>query len=58
MGVVLLADNSWIGLLALFSTKVRLLDGLHSYLGLWSGSLDSRDWVQYLVVDGTMNLLL
>ena len=43
MGLVLLAENSWIGLLALLPPQVRLLDGLHSCLNSpvrftkWSG---------------------
>lgn len=43
MGLVLLSENSWIGLLALLPTQVRLLDGLHSCLNSpvrftkWSG---------------------
>lgn len=51
-----LAENGWTRLLALFSTQMRLEDGLNGCLNsLWLGLLGVLDWALFLVIDGAIN---
>lgn len=54
-GDVLLANNSWIGLLTYFPSPVRM--GPSVAWVLWSGLPDDQDWVLYSIVDGAMNYI-